>query len=81
MQIVYDEETKTWKEKEEPYATIDVGSKEDLAILENAVKLRKSLKELGPCGDLGCAYEDIIGCARLQDWVSKVHELMALYCD
>lgn len=50
MEIVYDESTGTWREREEPYTTLDVQTEEDWNKLEfminNFSKLEEENKEL-----------------------------------
>lgn len=50
MEIVYDESTGTWSEREEPYTTLDVQTEEDWNKLEfminNFSKLEEENKEL-----------------------------------
>lgn len=36
--IDYDAETGTWKEKKEPYCTIEIETEEDFEILQTAIK-------------------------------------------
>ena len=64
MEIVYDESTGTWSEREEPYTTLDVQTEEDWNKLEfminNFSRLEEENKELKRL--LRLAVEDLALC-------------------
>ena len=75
MEIVYDESTGTWSEREEPYTTLDVQTEEDWNKLEfminNFSRLEEENKELKRL--LRLAVEDF-------DFIYREHSCVAIGC-
>lgn len=45
MELQFNEETKQWEERKEPYATIEIPDQDDYEFLENCIRNRERIEK------------------------------------